>query len=183
MPFEVPNPTGMSEHGFGGLFTGGGRHRAVALLGSQCDLNDRFWERRLWFSMTCIGARCRAAGLREANGRLQHERSFTPPPLKVVRWVDSGQKHLPRVKVGFLRYVAWNLSVGKRPRLCQKVNVNSCGFDARKPPVSNPSLADVRVHACLRPNARWHAVNHVRQIMRTSSSVRRSSARSMGTTR
>ena len=31
-------------------------------------------------------ARCRSAGLREANGRLQHERSFKLRPLKVVSW-------------------------------------------------------------------------------------------------
>ena len=33
-----------------------------------------------------IGTRCRPAGLREAKGRFQHDRSFTPRPLKVVSW-------------------------------------------------------------------------------------------------
>ena len=52
----------------------------------EFDLHGRFKELTEVAKTTIYGARCRPAGLHQANGRLQHERPFTPPPLKVVSW-------------------------------------------------------------------------------------------------
>jgi hypothetical protein len=49
--------------------------------------NGRFREKLLASTMPGIGARCCPVALREANGRLHHQWSFTLRSLKVVSWV------------------------------------------------------------------------------------------------